>query len=123
VDRIVNVFPGDQKNQITTQLGNSLLAVISQWLLPRADGQGRVLAVETMVVNSGIRALIRDNKPHMISGQIEIGGQEGMNTLDESLASLVTQGLITYEEALAHARDQERIPKVEAVKKKKGLFG
>jgi twitching motility protein PilT len=119
----VNVFPGDQKNQITTQLGNSLLAVVSQWLLPRADGQGRVLAVETMVVNSGIRALIRDNKPHMISGQIEIGGQEGMNTLDESLSSLVTQGLITYEEALAHARDPERIPKVEAPKKKKGLFG
>jgi len=121
VDRIVNVFPGDQKNQITTQLGNSLLAVVSQWLLPRADGQGRVLAVETMVVNSGIRALIRDNKPHMIAGQIEIGGQEGMNTLDESLSRLVTEGLITYEEAMAHARDQERIPKVE--KKKKGLFG
>jgi twitching motility protein PilT len=122
VDRIVNVFPGDQKNQITTQLANSLLAVISQRLLPRADGKGRVLAVETMIVNSGIRASIRDNKPHMIVGQIEIGGGEGMNTLDDSLAKLCQEGLITYDEALAHCRDADRIPKVE-VKKKKGLFG
>jgi len=122
VDRIVNVFPGDQKNQITTQLGNTLLGVISQRLLPRADGKGRVLAVEAMIANSGIRASIRDNKPHMIAGQIEIGGGEGMVTLDESLSRLTEQGLITYEEALAHARDHDRIPKPEP-KKKKGLFG
>jgi len=107
---------------VTTQLANSLLAVISQRLLPRADGQGRVLAVETMIANPGIRACIRDHKPHMIIGQIEIGGQEGMNTLDESLARLTGEGLITYEVALANARDPERIPKPE-MKKKKGLFG
>jgi twitching motility protein PilT len=121
VDRIVNVFPGDQQNQVTTQLANSLLAVISQRLLPRADGQGRVLAVETMIANAGIRACIRDHKPHMIIGQIEIGGQEGMNTLDESLARLTEEGLLTYQEALSHARDPGRIPK--PVAKKKGLFG
>ena len=75
-----------------------------------------------MIANAGIRACIRDHKPHMIIGQIEIGGQEGMNTLDESLARLTEEGLITYEEALAHARDPNRIPKSE-VKKKKGFFG
>jgi twitching motility protein PilT len=122
VDRIVNVFPGDQQNQITTQLANTLLAVISQRLLPRAEGKSRVLAVETMIANSGIRACIRDHKPHQIIGQIEIGGQEGMSTLDESLARLVSEGQISYEEALVHARDPERIPKPE-VKKKKGIFG
>jgi len=123
VDRIVNVFPGDQQNQVTTQLANSLLAVISQRLLPRADGQGRVLAVETMIANAAIRACIRDHKPHMIIGQIEIGGHEGMNTLDESLARLTEEGLITYPVALANARDPDRIPKPVETKKKKGLFG
>ncbi|HUB68536.1 MAG TPA: PilT/PilU family type 4a pilus ATPase [Candidatus Methylacidiphilales bacterium] len=121
VDRIVNVFPGDQQNQVVTQLANCLLAVISQWLLPRADGQGRVLAVETMIINPGIRACIRDHKPHMITGQIEIGAQEGMNTLDESLARLCEEGLITHQEALSHARDPNRIPK--PAPKKKGFFG
>ncbi|MCE0497695.1 MAG: PilT/PilU family type 4a pilus ATPase [Methylacidiphilales bacterium] len=122
VDRIVNAFPGEQQNQVTTQLGNTLLAIISQRLLPRADGQGRVLAVETVIVNAAVRACIRDHKPHLIIGQIEIGGHEGMNTLDESLAQLTEKGLITYEEAIMNARDPDRIPKPE-VKKKKGLFG
>jgi twitching motility protein PilT len=121
VDRIVNAFPGDQQNQVTTQLANSLLAVISQRLLPRADGQGRVLAVETMVANQAVRACIRDHKPHQIIGQIEIGGPDGMNTLDESLARLAGEGLITHEEALIHARDPARIPKTAT--KKKGFFG
>ncbi len=123
VDRIVDIFPHEQQNQILTQLSNSLVAVISQRLLPRADGQGRVLATETMIANAGIRACIRERKPHMILGMIEIGSQEGMNSLDESLATLVKTGQITVEEALIHARDPERMQTLAVVPKKKGFFG
>jgi twitching motility protein PilT len=122
VDRIVDIFPADQQNQIVTQLSNTLVAVISQRLLPRADRQGRVLATETMIANSGIRACIRDRKPHMILGLIEIGTHEGMNTLDESLAHLVKTGVVSYGEAQIHARDPNRIP-LPPAPKKRGMFG
>lgn len=120
IDRIVDIFPSDQQNQIITQLANSLVAVVSQRLLPRVDGRGRVIATEVMVANSGIRACIRDHKPHMIPGLIEIGSGEGMHSLDESLVHLVEDGTVTYEEALVHARDPNRIPKI--APKKKGFF-
>ena len=122
VDRIVDIFPSEQQNQVLTQLSNGLVAVISQRLLPRADGQGRVLATETMIANAGIRACIRDRKPHMILGMIEIGAHEGMNSLDESLISLVKTGQITLEEALIHTRDPERLQATAVVPKKKGFF-
>jgi twitching motility protein PilT len=125
VDRIVDIFPSDQQSHVLTQLSNSLVAVVSQRLLPRADGEGRVLAVETMIANAGIRACIRDRKPHMILGLIEIGMNEGMITLDESLITLLKTGQITLEEALIHARDPDRVrsavPVVAA--KKKSFFG
>lgn len=100
IDRLVDVFPAEQQNQIVTQLSNSLQAVISQRLLPRADGQGRVMATETLIANSAIRACIRDRKTHMIPGLIQIGTHEGMNLLDDSLLDLYKQGLITRDEAL-----------------------
>jgi twitching motility protein PilT len=126
VDRIVDIFPSEQQNQVLTQLSNCLVAVISQRLLPRADGQGRVLATETMIANAGIRACIRDRKPHMILGMIEIGMHEGMNSLDESLANLVRTGQVTLDEALIHARDPERLQSIApslVPAKKKGFFG
>jgi twitching motility protein PilT len=126
IHRILDFFPSEQQNQIVTQLASCLVAVVSQRLLPRADGEGRVIATETMITNSGIRACIRDRKIHIIEGLMEIGTQEGMNTLDESLARLVKSDLITYEEALIHARDRNRIsslPKSPTKKKKKGFFG
>ncbi|MCE0523646.1 MAG: PilT/PilU family type 4a pilus ATPase [Methylacidiphilales bacterium] len=126
IHRILDFFPAEQQNQIVTQLASCLVAVVSQRLLPRADGMGRVIATETMITNSGIRACIRDRKIHIIPGLMEIGTQEGMNTLDESLARLVKSGQITYEEAMIHARDRDRIPssfKTAPKKKKKGFFG
>ena len=125
IHRILDFFPGVQQNQIVTQLASCLVAVVSQRLLPRADGNGRVIATETMIANPGIRVCIRDRKVHIIPGLMEIGSQEGMNTLDESLAQLVKSNLITYEEAIIHARDRDRIPsqpKPSAKKKKKGFF-
>jgi twitching motility protein PilT len=122
IDRMVDIFPGDQQNQITTQLSNCLQAVVSQRLLPHANGQGRALASEIMIVNSGIRACLRDHKTHMIYGLMEIGGQIGMHTIDECLADLLVNGHITYEEALLNARDATRIPEPETEPVKKGFF-
>lgn len=121
IDRIVDVFPAAQQNQIVTQLANSLKAVVSQRLLPRADGQGRVLAVETMISNPGIAACIRDRKVAQMTGLIEIGGSEGMNTIDEFVVQLYVDGYISREEALLNSRDPERVP--EEMEEKKGFFG
>jgi twitching motility protein PilT len=122
IDRIVDVFPPDQQNQIITQLANCLKGVVSQRLLPRKDGQGRVLAVETMFVNSGVASCIRDRKVQQLVGMIEIGKREGMNTIDESIADLYHDGLISHDEALANVRDPHSIPDEEEPRKR-GLFG
>jgi twitching motility protein PilT len=126
IHRILDFFPPEHQNQIVTQLASCLVAVVSQRLLPRADSQGRVIATETMIATSGVRVCIRDRKIHMIQGLMETGAKEGMNTLDESLAQLVNSNLITYDEAMIHARDKNRIPApvvMPVKKKKKGLFG
>jgi len=109
IDRMVDIFPSEQQNQIVTQLSNSIQAVLSQRLLPRADRQGRVVATELMIPNTGIRACIRERKTHQIYGLMEIGKQEGMHTIDDHLIALLDQGLITEEEALMNARDPARI--------------
>ena len=123
IDRIVDVFPPDQQNQIITQLANCLKGVVSQRLLPRGDGQGRVLAVETMFVNAGVAACIRDRKIQQLVGMIEIGKREGMNTLDESVLDLYDAGLISRDEALVHVRDPHSIPEEDEAPKRRGLFG
>jgi twitching motility protein PilT len=122
IHRIVDFFPPEHQNQIITQLASSLVAVVSQRLLPRADRKGRAMATELMIANSGVRACIRERKVHQIPGLMEIGAQDGMNTLDESLSNLVTNGLITYDEAMIHARDPDRIPRPPPPKKR-GIFG
>jgi twitching motility protein PilT len=125
IHRILDFFPPEHQNQIVTQLASCLVAVVSQRLLPRADGQGRVIATETMIATPAIRVCIRDRKVHIISGLMETGAKEGMNSLDESLAQLVKSNLITYDEAIIHARDRNRIPSPLALpikKKKKGFF-
>lgn len=125
IDRIVDAFPGDQQPQIIAQLANSLEAVISQRLLPRADGQGRVMATETLRSNLAIRACLREKRWEQFVGLIEIGSKDGMNTIDESLGELLQQGLITLEEATAQARDRESIQEYaakSAAPKSKGFF-
>lgn len=105
IDRIVDVFPPEQKHFIMAQLANCLVGVISQRLLPRADGQGRVMASEVMVVNSGIRTAIREGKTQLLPGMIEIGGNHNMHTIDDSLQHLLTEGYISEDEAATHARN------------------
>lgn len=103
VARIVDVFPPHQQQQIRVQLASVLKGVVSQQLLPRSDGKGRVPAIELMVVNSGISALIQENKLPQISSQIQTGAKDNMVLLDKSLAELVKNGLVSMDEARSRA--------------------
>jgi twitching motility protein PilT len=119
VDRIVDAFPTDQQEQIRTQLASSLLAVISQVLLPRIDKPGRVAAFEIMVTTPGIQSLIRDNKTFRITSDIQTGAKYGMNTLDSHLLELYQAGMISYGEMIIKAQDpQGLLQKLEGAKRR-----
>ncbi|MCD6310558.1 MAG: type IV pilus twitching motility protein PilT [Candidatus Eremiobacteraeota bacterium] len=105
VDRIVDVFPPYQQQQIRTQLSVSLKAVICQTLLPTKDGAGRVAAREIMIVTPAIGNLIREGKTHQIYNAIDTGSKLGMKSMDRSLAQLVREGKISMEDAEAKAND------------------
>ena len=109
VDRIVDAFPTDQQEQIRSQLAGSLLAVISQVLLPRIDKPGRVAAFEIMVSTPSIQALIRDAKTFRITSDIQTGAKYGMNTLDSHLLELYQQEIISYGEMITKAQDPQGI--------------
>ncbi len=107
VDRIVDIFPPHQQEQIRIQLAESLEMVISQVLLPSADGKRRLLASEVMVCTTAIRQLIRGKKTHQLPTEIETGGQHGMQTLEKSLKNLVNAGKISADVALPWVRDKK----------------
>lgn len=108
VDRLVDVFPAGQQQQIATQLASCLIGVVSQRLLVRdGDDSGRVLATEVMMVNHAISACIRDRKLQQILGLLEIGANDGMHTMDSSLAYLAGTKAISLQQALTYARDKE----------------
>jgi twitching motility protein PilT len=109
VDRIVDAFPTDQQEQIRTQLASSIIAVISQVLLVRADGKGRVACFEIMITTPSIQALIRDNKTFRITSDIQTGAKYGMMTLDSNLMSLYERGLISYGDLITIAQDPQAI--------------
>ena len=106
VNRIVDVFPAHQQQQIRTMLSFTLQAVVCQQLVPRMHGKGRALAAEIMIVNPAIRALIRDNKAHQIMSIVQTGGAAGMRTMNQSLFELYRAGTISYEDALEHTADE-----------------
>lgn len=103
VERIVDVFPPYQQNQVRMQLSLSLEGVLSQSLLPRADGRGRVAALEVLMMTPAVRNLIREGKTFQLPTTIQSGAKDGMQTLDQALRRLVERGLVTYEEAAARA--------------------
>jgi twitching motility protein PilT len=109
VDRIVDAFPTDQQEQIRTQLSVGIVAVISQLLLVRADGPGRVAAFEVMISTPSIQALIRDNKTYRITSDIQTGAKYGMVTLDTHLLQLYRRGSIHYEDLITKAQDPESV--------------
>jgi len=105
VDRIIDVFPPHQQNQVRMQLSSCLQAVISQRLLPREDRKGRIPAVELLIATPAVRNLIRSGKSHQLYTAMETGAQFGMQTLDQALKDLVRKRRITLEMALYVARD------------------
>ena len=100
VDRVIDVFPPHQQEQVRVMLATALNGVVTQQLLKRSDGQGRAVAVEIMVATSAIRNLIREGKTHQMYSSIQAGKQHGMVAMDQSLADLVNKGIITYNHAL-----------------------
>jgi twitching motility protein PilT len=107
IDRIVDSFPPYQQNQIRMQLSLTLLAILSQRLLPRLDGQGRVPVVEVMVANNAIRNLIREGKTHQMISIMQTGADQGMQTIDRALQRAYQQGLISLEDALPLVTDEK----------------
>lgn len=108
IDRIIDVFPAGQQGQIRTQLATALQGVVCQSLLRRADGPGRAVAVEVLVATPAVRNLIREGKTHQIYTAMQAGASLGMQTMDQHLAELVRNGVVSYEAALelAHAVDE-----------------
>jgi twitching motility protein PilT len=100
IDRVIDVFPPEQQEQIRVMLAGALQGVMCQQLLKTADGSGRVVACELMVATPAIRNLIREGKTHQMYSSIQAGKEHGMITMDQSLAELVLNGKITYETAL-----------------------
>jgi len=106
VDRIIDVFPPDQQEQIRVLLGNTLECVVAQQLLPKLGG-GRVAAIEIMIATPAIRNLIREGKTHQMYSIIETGTQYGMQHMDRQLEDLVKNGYVSFDEALMRAIDKE----------------
>jgi twitching motility protein PilT len=107
--RIFDAFPDEQQDYVAAQLSNCLRGVISQHLLPRADTAGRVLATEILTMNSAMGRCIRDRRFAQMPGLIQIGAQDGMHTIDDSLLHLLTNDYILLDDALAHCRDKQFI--------------
>lgn len=112
VDRIVDVFPPGQQEQIRIQLSNNLEGVIVQQLLRRANQPGRVCALEIMMASPAIRNLIREGKSHQIPSMIQISNNLGMQTMDQCLRDLYARGQITYDDAITRAMQPEELKKM-----------
>ncbi|MBX3117820.1 MAG: type IV pilus twitching motility protein PilT [Fimbriimonadaceae bacterium] len=112
IDRMIDVFPPGQQEQIRIQLANNLQAIISQQLLPRASGSGRVPANEIMLATPAVRNLIRENKSHQIHSTIQTGHSYGMISMDQCLRDLYLKGIITLEEAMSRAVNVDELKKM-----------
>lgn len=107
LDRVLDVFPSDQRDQIRIMVSESLRGIVSQQLIPRADGQGRVMAMELLVNTPAISNCIREGKTFMLPGIMQTGKAVGMVTMDDSLQSLYTSGIISKEEC--HSRSEDKV--------------
>ena len=116
IDRIIDVFPPHQQAQIRVQLSVVLQGVVSQILLPRKDGEGRIAAREVMIMTPAISNLIREGKTHMIYGAIDTGAKFGMVPMDKALAELVRMNLVDPAEAIMRAHNQETFKALAGIK-------
>jgi twitching motility protein PilT len=112
IDRVIDVFPTNQQQQVRVQLAGALQGIVCQTLCKTADGRGRAVATEVLVATPAIRNLIREGKTHQIYSAMQAGAQHGMHTMDQHLADLVNRGRITYEVGLEkchHIEDFNRL--------------
>ena len=107
IDRIIDVFPPHQQEQIRVQLSTTLMGVCTQQLLPTADGRGRVVACEVLVPTPAVRHHIREATTHQIPSAIQMGGRSGMHSMDAALVDLVRRGLVSMEVALHRCADED----------------
>ncbi len=112
VDRMIDVFPPGQQEQIRVQLSNNLQAIISQQLLPRAGQPGRIPANEIMIASPAIRNLIREAKSHQITSMIQTSGNQGMTTMDQCLRDLYLKGWVTLDEAMSRCQQPDELRKM-----------
>jgi twitching motility protein PilT len=112
IDRIIDVFPPHQQQQVRVQLSTTLQGVVTQQLIPTTDGNGRVAAIEVMVTTPAIRNLIREGKVHQIYSAMQAGGRFGMQTMDMSLAAHVKAGRITQQLAFERCHDPEELTRL-----------
>ena len=109
LDRIVGVFPEGAQAQIRMQLSNTLCYVLAQKLLPKKDGEGRALACEAMVVNTGIRSIIREGKTHQIDSFISLSMKDGSVPMDHALQNLVLSDKVSLDVAELYARNKDNL--------------
>ena len=112
IDRIIDVFPPHQQQQVRVKLSTTLQGVVTQQLIPTADGKGRAVACEVMVATPAIRNLIREGKVHQIYSSMQAGGRYGMQTMDMSLAQHVKSGRITQQIAFERCHDPEELQRL-----------
>ena len=112
LDRLLDVFPPDQRDQIRMMVSESLRGIVSQQLVPRADGQGRAVAMEILLNSPAVANVIREAKTFMLPGIIQTGKKAGMILMDESVAELYRQGIITAEEAMYRAENKNEMRNV-----------
>ena len=104
VDRIIDVFPPHQQQQIQIQLAGCLQGIVAQQLIPRKDGQGRIVSTEVLVATEAVRSCVRDHRTAQLPTLLQTGSQYGMVTMDRSIKDLYMRGLVTYEEAMLRVR-------------------
>jgi len=109
LDRVLDVFPTEQRDQIRIMVSESLRGILSQQLIPTADGKGRVMALELLVNTPAVSNCIREGKTYMLPGVMQTGKAVGMITMDESLRNLYVQGKITQQEAIFRAEDKKQM--------------
>jgi twitching motility protein PilT len=107
IDRVIDVFPPHQQQQVRVQLAGTIAGVISQQLVPTSDGKGRVVACEILVATPAVRNLIREGKTHQIYTSMQAGGKHGMQVMDQHLAELVKKHAVTYDAALERSHHAE----------------
>ncbi len=112
IDRIIDVFPDAQQEQVRVQLANNLQAILTQQLIPKSTGDGRALAYEFLIATPAIRNLIREGKSHQIPAQIQMGGALGMVTMDANLAELHLKRIISFETGLARSVDSREFERL-----------